>query len=804
MLPRVHDADAVRRCRSILVLAVLGLSFAASPAFAATSTFSITGKGYGHGIGMSQYGAKGYADHGWGFAAIVGHYYRQTTLGTVSNPDGTVSNPDIWVNVDAKKANRASWVLHPAAPGLKLVVAGFPGPSTGALKFVASGSTVNVSQYVSGVWKLWKNFPSVVRVEQQGAVGTRRVQVTDASGPNGNTAVIYRGYMRLTAVSGKLKLVNAVPLEFYVYGVVPNESPSSWNIEALKAQAVVARSYAYATSYPSGVGSNPKELYCTTMSQMYRGFGSEAKTTNLAVDATRGKAVLYLKKPVQAFFFSSSGGFTADHDDIWGPTSAPYWSTVRTGVVDAYEAEAAGPGSLAVSWGSPILRTGDSLSSTFGYALPVVAVGAVYGTGGYAKQVRIRLADGTLRTVTGDGFRSKLGLRSCKFVIKNVTPKPGPVRYQESQSLIVFSAGWQAAKSSTLSGGGMLYSTTPAASAAIKFTGTQIALIGSRAASYGDMVVKLDGTPAQTVKLKSSTTVNGAKVWSASGLSNTTHSVTITVVGNGTVSFDAVDVTGSLTQAVAVGGPAAPRRFEEIAKELVFSGIWASASRPGLSGGAMRYASTAGAAVTFTMVGTDFSLISGMAPSNGSALVYVDGRLVGTAVMKATATSYQKQVFTQAGLSAGVGHIVRIQAVGNGRFAVDAVDVRGTLLKWTLAEETSPALIWSGTWLTQKSSRLSGGAMRYTTKKGAAVSATFSGVRVQLVSNRARSYGSVLVSVDGAAATKVSLHATPTSYRQVVWMSPLLKSGAHTVRIVAVGDGTAAVDRIDVAGSFNR
>ena len=794
MLPRIH-VSATRRCGPILLLAALALLLAAAPAFAATTTFSITGRGYGHGIGMSQYGAKGYAEHGWGFAAIIAHYYRSTTL-------GTVSNPEIWVNVDAKKANRSSWTLHPAAPGLKLVVAHVAAPSTGALKFIASGSTVNVYQYVSGAWKLWKNFPSVVRVEQAGAAGTSRVQVSDTSGPFARVSVIYRGYMRLTAVSGKLKLVNAVPLEFYVYGVVPNESPSSWSIEALKAQAVAARSYAYTSAYPSGGGVNPRELYSTTVSQVYAGFGSEAKSTNLAVEATKARVVSYKGRPVQAFFYSSSGGYTADLADIWGATSASYWSAVRTGVVDAYEAEAAGPNSLAVSWGSPILKTGQTISSAFGYPSPAVAVGAVYGTGSYAKQVNIRLADGTLKTVTGDAFRSKFGLRSCKFFIRDITPHPVAVRYQETDTRVVFSAGWQIAKSSALSGGGMRYSTTPAASASVRFTGTQVALIGNRAASYGDVVVRLDGGAAQTVRLKSSSTAYGARVWSAAGLANTTHTVTFEVVGNGTVAFDAVEVTGSLAQAVAFGGPAAPSRFEETAAEFVFSGVWTTASNPSLSGGMMRYATKAGAAVTFTVVGTDFSLISNLAHSYGSALVYVDGKQVGIAVMHAATTSYKRRVFSQAGLSPGVEHVVRIQAVGNGTVAVDAIDVRGTLLKWTLAEETNPALVWGGSWLTQKSSSLSGGAMRYTRTAGASVSTSFTGAHVRLVSNRAASYGSVFVSVDGAAAVKVSLRAASTSYRQVVWTSPLLPNRAHTVSFVAVGDGTVAVDRIDVAGSF--
>jgi len=137
-----------------------------------------------------------------------------------------------------------------------------------------------------------------------------------------------------------------VTLKHYLYGVVPRESPASWKPEALKAQAVVAHSYAKAEVDPDddGVRNSASALYCTTSDQVYGGHSRlsqgvvvphEQVSTNAAVDATLGKLVKYGTTIVQTFFFSASGGHTANIEDSWSySTPRPYY----TGVDDPYEA----------------------------------------------------------------------------------------------------------------------------------------------------------------------------------------------------------------------------------------------------------------------------------------------------------------------------------------------------------------------------------------------------------------------------------------------------------------------------------
>ena len=126
---------------------------------------------------------------------------------------------------------------------------------------------------------------------------------------NGRYSGAYRGALDFSpGVFSGVDAVNSLPLDTYVQGVVPDESPPSWPIEALKAQAVAARTYAVATMKPAATF----DLYPDTRSQVYGGVAAEEASTNQAVAATRGEVVTYNGQPVVTYFFSTSGGRTED------------------------------------------------------------------------------------------------------------------------------------------------------------------------------------------------------------------------------------------------------------------------------------------------------------------------------------------------------------------------------------------------------------------------------------------------------------------------------------------------------------
>ncbi len=134
----------------------------------------------------------------------------------------------------------------------------------------------------------------------------------------------YRGRIEIgTYGNTSLKTVNVVELEEYLYSVVACEMTASWHMEALKAQAVCARSYAIcSTGYGSSTNiDTPYTINDTTASQVYRGYNSEHERSIEAVKATKGQAIYYKGEPVKGFYSSTSGGSTENVEDVWG---SPY------------------------------------------------------------------------------------------------------------------------------------------------------------------------------------------------------------------------------------------------------------------------------------------------------------------------------------------------------------------------------------------------------------------------------------------------------------------------------------------------
>lgn len=126
----------------------------------------------------------------------------------------------------------------------------------------------------------------------------------------------YRGYLTFAYIDNQLSIINNLGLEEYLYGVVPREMPSTFSYEALKAQAVAARSYAVCSVTRNKDKSF--DLYDTVSSQVYGGFDAERDNVRKAVDETRGQILLSDGKVVNATYSSSNGGYTADANDVWG------------------------------------------------------------------------------------------------------------------------------------------------------------------------------------------------------------------------------------------------------------------------------------------------------------------------------------------------------------------------------------------------------------------------------------------------------------------------------------------------------
>jgi stage II sporulation protein D len=206
-------------------------------------------------------------------------------------------------------------------------------------------------------------------------------------------------------------VVNDLGLESYLFGVVASEMPSSWAAEALKAQAVVARSYALRSRQPA----EEYDVFADTRSQMYRGIAGEAATATAAVRATRALAVRYGVEIAQTFFFSTSGGRTASNEEGFGGLPIPYLrsvddpydtlSPVHTWTVRLTDREAA----KAVK----DVRLGD---------LKDLLVSSTTPTGRVAT-LDVAGEEGTA-TIRGDEARRLLSLRSTWFTVRHEDARP--------------------------------------------------------------------------------------------------------------------------------------------------------------------------------------------------------------------------------------------------------------------------------------------------------------------------------------------------------------------------------------------
>lgn len=302
----------VRRFVSLISLAVtLGV---ASSAHGAT-IFQINGGGDGHGIGMSQYGAYGYALHGQSYQFILGHYYQGTTLGS-TDPNRRVRVLLATGHPHFSGASAAG--KHKLNPALTYAVRALPKGGLGL--YAPSGKRV-------------AKFPSPTTSTSTSTTTSTATSVVTVTGVGPLTLAghgTYRGTLEFAAVGRAVQTVNAVPLDDYVKGVIAAEMPASWPMAALEAQAVAARTYAIT----SDAGGTAYQLYPDTRSQMYRGVAAETPATDAAVAATRGRIVTFRGAPATTYFFASSGGHTEDIENVWLGNAPDPW---LKGVTDPYD-----------------------------------------------------------------------------------------------------------------------------------------------------------------------------------------------------------------------------------------------------------------------------------------------------------------------------------------------------------------------------------------------------------------------------------------------------------------------------------
>lgn len=425
---RVVAATSTSASRTLSVLKVIPTSF------------TITGSGFGHGIGMSQYGAYAMAQEGKSVTDILGHYYTGVGLGyaalpsdplrvQVYGPAGTKSTSGDRTTAVTVKISGGAWRLRSAA-GKTLASS----ETTGSLTFRVKGEQVTAT--VAGTTY---SDAALLRVHWAGTTYYRpESSTTPVATVTGAQGSYRHGRLAVTAVNGYVNVVNDLALGTeYLYGIA--EMPSSWGSTgsaALQAQAVTARSYAL-LKFQGGkkdwcdchILDDPRDQNFTGWKKENEGTGARyGKLWKAAVDKTRkgeqGMLITYGGKPVQTHYYSASGGGTLNSEDVW--TSVTPW-----------ERSVSDPWSLKASSGNPNISWTAVLSQAAArqyFGLPDVVSISVTATwqGGGARTLTATASDGTRATRTGKSDTIRIGLNAIAdgYVkapwLKSFTPRfPG-------------------------------------------------------------------------------------------------------------------------------------------------------------------------------------------------------------------------------------------------------------------------------------------------------------------------------------------------------------------------------------------
>lgn len=403
-----------------LVLGVAVLPLAAAPAGAdLPDQLVFDGRGWGHGRGLSQHGAQGYAkNHGWTSAQILDHYYGGTTAGRWQDATSRPIDPDA---VRIRLRGSEGRDFRTTVTNGTLAVTGL-----GAVELPTGTKAIHISRKDGTSFDVYAASKTTCTAADYAFVGNTQTstlvdvrptasytgQAADMlrlctqygdHGPSG-TSIWYPGVLRTHIVAGaEQQTVNITTIEQQLRSVVPNESPSSWEIPALEAQAVAARSYALAGDSRYAGADTCDTIFC----QVYVGHfklsnGAPVPTTAVRTDQaianTRDIVRLSSDRRIARTEFSStSGGWTAggafpaveDLGDVISPRHT--WKcTVPTSLLEAKYGKGAALTSFRVTE-----RNG---------------LGAL---GGRVRKVELGFGDGTSVTITGNDVRSTLNQGSC-------------------------------------------------------------------------------------------------------------------------------------------------------------------------------------------------------------------------------------------------------------------------------------------------------------------------------------------------------------------------------------------------------
>ncbi len=392
----------MRTFKTLTLVVMLFASSLTSARAEVPTSFSFTGSGYGHGVGMSQIGAKVRALAGESATAILNYYYKDVVIAPI------VDTQTVRVNL-GHAVRSASFVT--ATPNAVIeIFAGDIGDSQDTLPIATLASRQKATFRVQGGLATFgsiSNTALTIRWKGPDAVIT--------VGHPGETARYKYGQIQIKIVKGAMEVTNSLSMhDEYLLGI--SEVPSSWPAAALEAQVIASRSYALSKLGPIRASCDC-HVYDHISDQNFVGYSKEieprfgknwrAAVMNTHIDSVTSLAILSNGKPVQAYYFSSSGGATQTTRDAWGQTTS-------------YTQSVPDPGSLDVKHNPRFVSWNASASQATvaaAFLLPDIATLEILtrNAAGAVTSIKGIAGDGSYKILRGDTFRSRVKIPSPYF-----------------------------------------------------------------------------------------------------------------------------------------------------------------------------------------------------------------------------------------------------------------------------------------------------------------------------------------------------------------------------------------------------
>jgi SpoIID/LytB domain protein len=383
------------------VIFILSLQFfLPAQAVDVPATFNFTGAGYGHGVGMSQIGAKARADAGESATAILKYYYKDIDVLPI------VDTATIRVNI-GHALKSVTFSTTSTGTSLQLLA--------GDIQVATIANKKKLTLAISADGKSIQGYNSSLLTLRWSGGTTPVISVTKL----GVTERFRYGFIQVKVVKGALEVTTSLSLhDEYLLGI--SEISSSWPAAMLEAQTIASRSYAL-SKMGSIKASCDCHLYSHIADQNFVGFAKEAEgkfgkiwreaVLRTVVDSSTGLAILARGKPIQAYFFSSSGGATQSSADAWGGFTSYTQSVSDSASVDV---------KLNPRFAAWNASASQQLVAT-AFALPNVATLEVISrnSAGAVTWIKGTSLDGVSQVLRGDTFRSRAKLPSPWFTPTN-------------------------------------------------------------------------------------------------------------------------------------------------------------------------------------------------------------------------------------------------------------------------------------------------------------------------------------------------------------------------------------------------